>query len=175
MLKLLVTIVSLAALSAAVLMGSPAPSAPDGTPVVTGQGKWLIPTGDVVGFEVSVVELPDGTLQGGGRSSKTGAAGNGWFQYDVVDYCFVGDEIFVIGIIDEVMNAPADWVGSWTVLGIQDNGSGGALDRSISSSGIPSFITLEQIKALLNSPPDQGGPPPADSWFPHFAGNFVIH
>ena len=61
-------------------------------------------------------------------------------------------------------------VGAWALLAIQDNGSGqGSPDKATSATGLPSFLTLEQIKQFI-----QGAPAP-DDWFPLVGGNFTIH
>ena len=146
-----------AATSAALLCGVAAIShaqavAPSGGPVVTGGGHWVAVDGDgvVAGtafYTVSVVQLADGTISGKGVSKFHSVDGTiAGVKFDVVDIQPVGDELFVISRITQTQNAPDIEIGSWALLGIQDNGQGSP-DTVISSTGqIPSFVPFEAIK-----------------------------
>ena len=165
MLKSIGAIALSSTLSAAVLIGAPTPSGNEGTPIVNGHGEWETGIG-TVGFQVSLVELPGGSLQGHGVSYLHSESGNGWFHFEVTEYAFVGDELAVAGIITETFNTPPQFLGSLTVLIIQDNDGNGALpDKALSASGLPPSLSLDDI---LN------GPPP-DLRFPLAHGNFQIH
>jgi hypothetical protein len=95
-----------------------------GTPIVTGGGHWLIPGGDTVGYAVSVVRLPDGSISGKGHSYLHSVNGNAGVEFDVVDCFPIGDELFVLSTITQTQGAPDIDLGSWALLAIQDNGSG---------------------------------------------------
>jgi hypothetical protein len=165
--KLASTVSLTAALSAAVLLGAASPSPVAGHPIVTGHGQWEIPAG-TVGFQISLVELPDGSLNGHGLSTLHSASGNAWFHFVVTEYQYVGDELAVAGLIVDTFNTPPNFLGSQTILLVQDNGSGGAPDKAISASGIPPSFSLAQVLSLIP-------PPPPEFWFPLAGGNFKIH
>lgn len=174
MLKLTRSIaMSFTAVSAALLLGAAAPSAGGASPIVSGHGNWVIPGGDIVSFQVSVVELPNGAINGHGVSYRRGPNGLSWIHFEVIEYAYFGGEVAVLGVITEVFNTPATIpVGSLTALLVQDNGNGGsAPDRAVSAVGLPTFLTLAQI---LNTPPPLG-PPPPEFWFPLAHGNFQMH
>lgn len=157
-----------AALLAPVLLGASAPIPDGATPIVNGHGEWETPIG-TVGFEVSVVELPDGTLNGHGLSYLHTEDGNAWFRFEVTEYMFIEGELAVAGLITETFNAPPHFLGSLTVLIIQDNGSSGAsADRALSAAGGPPWLTLAQFLSISQLPPPE-------FWFPVANGNFVIH
>ena len=158
---------SVAALSATVLLGAAAPPSSGATPIVNGSGTFLAPDGSTIGFPAHLVELPDGSLNGSGTSSRNGGVGgNSWFHFDVIDSMPSGDDLAVLGVITETKNAPFP-VGSLTALMIQDNGQGGGTpDRMLSASGLPPSVTIGQVLAMI---------PPSSNWFPVASGNFVIH
>jgi hypothetical protein len=170
MLKLTSTIALSAALSAAVLLGGATPTTA-GTPtctdtsILTGGGSWETPIG-TVGFNVSVIERIDGSFRGSGMSYLHNESGISWFHFKVTGCTFVGDEILVVGRITRTFNVPPRIaVGSLTALLVQDNGSGGAVpDMVLSASGLPPFLTIDQIAAGL--PPFR---------FPLATGNFRIY
>ena len=170
MLRLTSRIALSAALSAALLLPA-ATSAPAGaTPIVNGHGQWATPVG-TIGFQVSVVALPDGTLQGSGISTNHNETGVHWFHFEVLEYARSGDDVIVMGLIDQAFNAPG-FLGTKTVLVIRDDGQGTASqDRALSASGLPTWVTLD---LLLNAPPPMVIPPP-QFWFPLQSGNFEIH
>jgi len=174
-----------AAVSAALFLGAAATSqvqgASSGTPIVTGGGHWvaLDSAGVVAGisfYSVSVVQQLDGTISGKGSSRFQGADGsNMGVQFDVVGIQPVGDELFVISRITKAVNAPTIEIGSWALLGVQDNGGQGVPDKAISSTGmIPSFVPFEAIQQIVMLPPPDGPPAPG-MWFPLIGGNFTIH
>lgn len=169
--KLTRTIVlSAALLLSALLAGSPTSSASpspvrSGGPVLTGSGAWETPIG-TVGFQVSLTEQGNGSLCGSGRSYLLGENGFSMFRFDVCDYLYVGNEILVLGLITDTFNTPPNIaVGSLTALVVQDNGSGnGVTDMAISASGLPPFLTIEDLAATL--PPFR---------FSLGSGNFTAH
>ena len=120
-------------------------------PIVNGHGKWETEMG-TVGFQVSVVELPDGTINGHGVSTMHTENGNGWFHFDVVDAAPYGDEIAVLGLITDAVNSPPQFVGSLTVLIIKDNERNSS-DMALSGSGLPPWLTLDNILYGPNPPP----------------------
>ena len=158
---------SAAALSVAVLLGAAAPLPSQATPVVNGMGAFVAGDGSTIAFQVHLVQLPDGSLNGSGSSSrKGGPGGNSWFQFDVIDSMPSGNDLVVLGVITETKGAPFP-VGSLTALMIQDNGQGGGTpDKMLSGSGLPSSVTIEQVLASI---------PPSNFWAPLASGNFVIH
>jgi hypothetical protein len=168
MLKLTRSIaLSVAALSVAVLLGAAAPPPSEATPVVNGMGAFVAADGSTIAFQVHLVQLPDGSFNGSGVSSrKGGPGGNSWFKFDVIDSMPSGSDQAVLGVITETMGAPFP-VGSLTALMIQDNGQGGGTpDKMLSGSGLPSFVTIEQVLASI---------PPSTAWAPLASGDFVIH
>ena len=168
MLKLTRSIaLSVAALSITVLLGAAAPPSSGAMPVVTGMGAFTAPDGSTISFQVHLVQLPDGSLNGSGISSrKGGPGGNSWFKFDVIDSAATGNELVVLGVITETMGAPFP-VGSLTALMIQDNGQGGGTpDKMLSGSGLPSSVTIEEVLAKI---------PPSTFWTPLASGDFVIH
>ena len=120
-------------------------------PIVNGRGTWENPIG-TVGFQVSVVELPDGTFNGHGVSTLHTDNGNAWFHFDVVDAAPYGEEIAVLGLITDAVNSPPNFPGSLTVLIIKDNQRNGS-DTSLSGAGIPPFLSLDDILYGPNPPP----------------------
>lgn len=164
MLKLTGTIALSAALSAALLLGVATAATGKATPIVNGQGNWETTIG-TVGFEVSLVELPDGSLQGRGTSYLHGEDGIGWFHFEVLDYMDLGGDILIRGVITKTFNSGNIVEGSLTALVVRDNGNGGGPpDGALSASGLPPFVTIEQIAASL--PPFR---------FPLAVGDFRIH
>ena len=134
-------------------------------PVVKGHGKWEIDIG-TVGFQVSVGELPDGTINGHGVSTLHTENGNAWFHFDVVDAAPYGDEIAVLGLITDAVNSPPQFVGSLTMLIIKDNERNGT-DMALSGAGIPPFLSLDDILYGPNAPPPFR--------FPLAHGNYKMH
>jgi hypothetical protein len=168
MLKLTSTLLIAAGLSAVTLFAAPATT--NGNPILTGHGNWEIP-GGTVGFQVSVVELPDGSFNGHGVSTLHGATGNAWFHFEVVEAFPVGEAIGVIGIITDTHNTPPHWEGAWNALVIQDNGNGGGPDdRAFSAAGAPSSLPIEVVRAFVLG---TAGPP--EDWFAVTGGNFTVH
>lgn len=131
-------------------------------PMVNGHGTWETQIG-TVGFQVSVVELPDGTIHGHGVSTMHTENGNAWFHFEVVDAAPYGDEFAVLGLITDTFNSPPQLLGSQTMLIIQDNGSNGS--DMVLSGFLPPWLSLDEI---LN------GPPPSLR-FPLAHGNFTLH
>jgi hypothetical protein len=137
-------------------------------PLVNGRGQWETNIG-TVGFQVSVGERPDGTIQGRGVSTMHAVNGNGWFHFDVVDaapYLVHGDEIAVLGLITDAVNTPPQFPGSQVVLIIRDNGGNGS-DMALSAAGLPTWLSLDDI---LYGPM---APPPFR--FPVAHGNYKMH
>jgi hypothetical protein len=120
-------------------------------PIVNGRGTWEIDMG-TVGFQVSVVELPDGTFNGHGVSTLHTENGNAWFHFDVVEAAPFGDEIAVLGLITDAVNSPPNFVGSKTALIIMDNQRNGS-DTALSAAGLPPFLSLDNILYGPNPPP----------------------
>ena len=135
------------------------------SPIVNGHGTWETQIG-TVGFQVSVVELPDGTINGHGVSTMHTESGNAWFHFDVVDATPYGDEIAVLGLITDAVNSPPQFVGSLTVLIIKDNEGNGS-DMALSGAGIPPWLSLEDIL--------YGPNPPPPFRFPLGIGNYKVH
>jgi hypothetical protein len=133
-------------------------------PMVNGHGKWETDIG-TVGFQVSVGELPDGTINGHGVSTMHTENGNGWFHFDVVDAAPFGDEIAVLGLITKAVNTPPQFLGSLTVLIVRDNKGNGS-DMALSATGLPSWLTLDNIL--------YGPTPPPPFRFPLTLGNYKI-
>ena len=134
-------------------------------PIVKGHGKWETEIG-TVGFQVSVVELPDGTINGHGVSTMHAESGNAWFHFDVIDAAPYGDEIAVLGLITDAVNSPPQFVGSLTVLIIMDNERNGS-DTALSGAGIPPWLSLDDIL--------YGPNPPPPFRFPLAHGNYKMH
>lgn len=160
------------ALMAGVLLGTATPNGGGASPILTGYGSWMTPAAETISFQVSVVELSDGTVKGRGVSTKHGPSGSSAFHFEVTEYLSVGNEMYVAGIITKVKDALPGWLGQLTMLGVQDNGSGvGIADKMLSGSGLPPSLTIAQILSL---PPPMGPPPPA-FWPSLTNGNFTIH
>ena len=121
------------------------------SPIVQGHGNWETQIG-TIGFQVSVVELPDGTIDGHGVSTMHAESGNAWFHFDVVDAAPYGDEIAVLGLITDAVNSPPQFVGSLTVLIIKDNESS-TPGTALSAAGLPPFLSLDNILYGPNPPP----------------------
>jgi hypothetical protein len=134
-------------------------------PIVQGHGNWETQIG-IVGFQVSVIELPDGTINGHGMSTMHAESGNGWFHFDVVDAAPYGDEIAVLGLITDAVNTPPQFLGSLTMLIIKDNEGNGS-DTALSAAGLPPWLSLD---AILYGPM-----PPPDFRFPLAHGNYRMH
>jgi hypothetical protein len=134
-------------------------------PIVNGHGNWETEIG-TVGFQVSVVELPDGTISGRGVSTMRAENGNGWFHFDVVDAAPYGDEIAVLGLITDAVNTPPRFLGSLTVLIIKDNEGNGS-DMALSAAGLPPWLSLDDILYGPMSPPPFR--------FPLAHGNYKTH
>ena len=134
-------------------------------PIVQGHGNWETQIG-TVGFQVSVVELPDGTINGHGVSTMHAESGNAWFHFDVVDAAPYGDEIAVLGLITDAVNSPPRFVGSLTVLIIKDNDRNRS-DMALSAAGLPPWLSLDDILYGPNSPPPFR--------FPLDHGNYKMH
>ena len=134
-------------------------------PIVQGHGSWETQIG-TVGFQVSVVELPDGTITGHGVSTMHAASGNAWFHFDVVDAAPYGDEIAVLGLITDAVNSPPQFVGSLTVLIINDDERNGS-DMALSGAGLPPWLSLGDIL--------YGPNPPPPFRFPLAHGNYKMH
>jgi hypothetical protein len=171
-----------AAVSTALLLGAVATShaqavGAGGTPIVNGGGHWVVSAaGDTVGYNVTVVQLPDGSISGKGGSYFHSVSGNAGIQFDVVDVVYVGEELFVLSRITQAHGVQVE-LGSWALLAIQDNGDGQGLpDKAVSDTGnIPSFVPIEVIQQIVTLSPEDGGPPGPDMWFPLAGGNFTIH
>ena len=134
-------------------------------PIVNGRGTWETAIG-TVGFQVFVVELPDGTINGHGVSTMHAENGNGWFHFDVVDAAPYGDEIAVLGLITDAVNTPPQFLGSLTVLIIKDNEGNGS-DMALSAAGLPPWLSLDNIL--------YGPNPPPPFRFPLAHGNYQMH
>jgi len=157
------------ALSAALLTAAAVATPGGSTPILNGHGQWATPIG-TIGFEVSAIEMPDGSVQGEGFSTKFDETGAHWFHFEVDEYAYVGEGVIVLGTIDQVFETPPEWLGSKVALAVRDDGSGGSSqDSAISASGLPAWITLD---FLLSLPP---GLPPVETWFPLQSGSFTIH
>lgn len=135
------------------------------TPIVNGHGNWATGMG-TVGFQVSVVEFPDGTINGHGMSTMQSENGNGWVHFNVVDAAPYGDEIAVLGLITDAVNAPLQFIGSLTVLIIRDNGRNES-DMALSGAGLPPSLSLDNIL--------YGPTPPPSSRLAVAHGNFMVH
>jgi hypothetical protein len=135
------------------------------SPIVQGHGNWETQIG-TIGFQVSVVELPDGTIDGHGVSTMHAESGNAWFHFDVVDAAPYGDEIAVLGLITDAVNSPPQFVGSLTVLIIKDN-ERNTPDMALSAAGLPPFLSLDNIL--------YGPNPPPPFRFPLAHGNYEMH
>ena len=120
--------------------------------------------------------MPDGSISGNAESYRHGPSGNSEIHSDVVCCVPVGDELFVLSRITQVVNAPGIAIGSWALFAIQDNGNGAASpDKVISDTGnIPGFVPIETIQQILLLPPPMG-PPTPDQWFTLVGGDFTIH
>jgi hypothetical protein len=133
-------------------------------PIVNGHGSWETAIG-TVGFQVSVRELPDGTINGHGVSTMHAENGNGWFHFDVVDAAPYGDEIAVLGLITDAVNTPPNFLDSQMLLIIKDNEGNGS-DMALSSAGLPPTLELDFILEFMDIP---------DFRFPVAHGNYKIH
>jgi hypothetical protein len=134
-------------------------------PMVNGKGTWETQIG-TVGFQVSVVELPDGTIHGQGVSTMHTESGNAWFHFEVLDAAPYGEEFAVLGLITDTFNSPPQFLGSLTMLIIQDNEPNGS-DMVLSGAGLPPWLTLDDILYGPNPPPSLR--------FPLAHGNFTLH
>jgi hypothetical protein len=133
------------------------------SPTVNGHGTWETQIG-TVGFQVSVVELPDGTINGHGVSTMHAENGNGWFHFDVVDAAPYGDEIAVLGLITDAVNTPPNFLDSQVLLIIKDNEGNGS-DMALSAAGLPPTLELDFILEFMPIP---------DFRFPLAHGNYTI-
>ena len=171
MIRTFKTLAGAGALSCTLFLGFATPSPVGGNPVLTGHGEWEVP-GATISFTVNAIELPDGSLQGHGRTSRVSEGEKGWAHFDVTDSLEFGGGLAVSGIISQVNGAPEELLGTQVILLVLDEGDDGSgADRAISAIGVPPELSLEDI--LFAPPPF--GPPPPEFWFPLSAGNFKIH
>lgn len=166
----------LAALTVAFLFGTASQGYAQATPIAGGHltaGPTISnPASSIVELTFNLVELPDGSVVGSGKSTKqaTGA----WYQFDITSYMFVGDGILMMAGTVTAVHDVAGFVsvGSTVFYAVKDNGNGGGpvLDQFIDGV-VPAIfgpVTIQQIFAFT-------GVPPAEIFREGLNGNFKFH
>ena len=155
-----------AALVTASLLAGAAPVHPQAQPIVTGEGEVTNTAVGPVAIEFSLIELPDGSLNGEGLVAF--AATGGYATFDLTSYMFVAGNLCMAGPVTSSFEAPPNYfVGATVVFCVEDGGNGAGQDKMAGTVGPPG-VTIQQIIALI-------GPPPPQAYSPVVTGNFKIH
>ena len=159
-----------AALAAAFLFGTASQSYAQATPIANGHLKGgPTPGGQAPSIDLtfSLVELPGGSLVGGGK--LTNKAVGGWILFDLTSYLFIGGTLFAAGPVTKTHNTSGVFqVGDTFFMAVNDNGP--AMDEFI-EGGVPAAfgpLTIQQIIAII-------GPAPPEIFRQGISGNFMIH
>jgi hypothetical protein len=147
-----------AALTGSLLVTTAALSFAQGTPIANGHLKGgptpAAPAPSIIDLTISLVELPDGSLVGGGKLERKSAGG--WILFDLTSYIFVGDTLYAAGPVTQNHNTPGVWqVGATFFVAINDN-DGSADADSFIEGGVPAEagpVTIEQILAVIGPAP----------------------
>lgn len=166
MIKSLKKLVAYATLLAVTLVGAASPSQAQAQAIGNGHGAVDAPSGPIT-ITFSVVELPNGTINGHGILHFPDLGGH--VRFEVTSYTFVDGALLMAGPVTKAKNAPPNYfIGATQVLAVEDNGNGGPLpDKSAGVVGPPS-LTIQQIVELI-------GPPPPQAYQPLQSGNLTIH
>ena len=155
-----------AALTAVMLLGAATPAPTQAQPIVTGDGEITNTAVGPVAVELSLIHLPNGSLNGQGMTSF--AATGGWVTFDLTSYMFVDGKLCMAGSVLSGFAAPPNYfVGATVVFCLEDGGDGAGMDKMAGAAGPPG-LTIQQVIALV-------GPPPPQAYQPVVAGNFKIH
>jgi hypothetical protein len=172
----IVKLVVSAALPAAFLLGTSSPCHAQATPIANGHLEGgptpSAPAPSILDLTFSLVQLPDGSLIGGGK--LTNKAAGGWILFDLTSYMFVGDTLFAAGPVTQTYNTAGIFeVGDLFVLAINDNGNGSgssAPDEFIEGAAPAALglTTIQEVFALI-------GPPPPEFFRQGLSGDLTIH
>jgi len=164
-----------AALVAAFTLAAAAPGRAQATPIVSGHLKGgptpAAQSPSIIDLTIHLVELPDGSLVGGGRSTKQDI--NSWFRFELTSYVFLGDTLFAAGPVTAVHATQGAWeVGDTYFVAVKDNGDGNGpvMDEFIEGRVPASYgpMTIQQILAIV-------GPPPPAFFRQGISGNLTLH
>lgn len=154
------------ALAIATLLGAAAPGHAQAQPIVTGDGAVTNTAVGPVAVELSLIELPNGSLHGGGTVDF--AVTGGYVTFDLTSYMFVQGRLCMAGSVTSSFAAPPNYfVGATVVFCVEDGGNGAGMDR-LAGTVAPPGLTIQQIIALI-------GPPPPQAYQPVVTGNFKLH
>lgn len=141
-------------------------------PIANGQGAYVdLQTGDPITFTFSVVELPNGSVQGHGSFFNQGLPG--FFLFDPGSYMFMDgslDSLGVAGKITLAVNSPPQLaVGRTIFFFVNDNNPD--TDEIAALGLVPEDLgdlTIQEIVVLI------GGWPPPEFFAPLDAGDIRI-
>lgn len=160
------TLLLAAALCVATVLGAAKPGSSGANPIATGDAIHLGMVGELH-LEFSLIEMPDGTLIGGGVS----AAVDGALAFELTSYEQIGDVLCMAGPITASGNTPFE-VGQTWLLCIEDNGNGGSgVADKVATAVLPPGFTIQFI--LENFPGFL--PPPASQFSDILEGNLKVH
>ncbi len=168
-----------AAVSAAVLLGGAAQAA--ALKIANGNGVTGTPSEGLRTFSFSLVELPNGSLQGHGVIHDQVFEAS--THFDITSYTVVEDILLMAGPITAVSdNVPPNFfVGATFFFAVRDGGHGGqAIDEiSLANSAPIPGLTIDEILFLLcvmnpNCNPNDPIVLPPDIVLPITAGNIKV-
>ena len=117
-----------------------------------------------------VVELPDGSIVGGGK--LTNKAAGGWILFDLTSYTFIGNTLYAAGPVTKTRNTGGFFeVGDTFFMAVNDNGNGAGSPDEFIEGGVPAafgLTTIQEILAVI-------GPAPPEFFRQGISGNFIIH
>lgn len=159
------TVILAVALSAAVSLGAAMPAHPIGT----GSATFLSAEVGILGLDFSLVQLPNGELQGQGTQVAPDVDGD--LEFDLTSYALLDGIPCMAGPITESVNTPFAIGDTW-ILCIEDNGNGGSgtpdrIARAVAPPGLSIQIILAGFPGFL--------PPPDSEFTPIESGNDTIH
>lgn len=172
--KLIRKLAICAALTAAFLFGTAASSYAQASPIVNGHltgGASQAGGPAVIDLTLSLVELPNGSLVGSGKSSNKESGA--WFTYNLTSYMFIGNTFYAAGTITATHNTGGNFaVGDTYFVAVKDNGNGNGpvMDEFIEGHipGAYGPLTIQQIIAII-------GPPPPAIFRQGISGNITLH
>lgn len=136
-------------------------------PIANGQGVYVDQSLEVFSFTFSVVELPDGSVEGHG--SFFDHVARRFILFELSSFMFVDGSLGVAGEITMAVNSPPQLaVGSTIFFFVNDNNPD---TDAFAGLGLvpPEFgeLTIQEIVGLI-------GPPPPDAFTPLVAGDIRI-
>lgn len=148
-----------AALSAALVLGAAAPTQAQATPIAIGHGSWIGANQMEHWIEFSLVQRPNGSVCGHAIGFEP--ATHAFIYIQLNSFMFAGDTLMVAGRIAVAINMPPQYpVGGTSFFAVNDNT--GAPDGFAGLGQVPpqfGNLTIQQIYALIGSPPPQAFAP----------------